>query len=282
MIFDNLTNQLNMQALWDTYIIPWGTHIVFAALIFFVGKALTNFLVKFLRKLLQKARIDPMLTNFVISVSKTLLLLLVVIATLSQLGVNTASLIALIGAAGLAIGLALQNSLQNFAAGVLLLTFKHFKVGDVVEIGGKIGTVETVGIFSTTLRTGDNKTLIMPNGAIYSGSITNFSTKPTRRVDMTFGIGYDDDLKKAKSILEQLVQEDERILKDPQPTIALSELGDSSINFIVRPWVNSSDYWAVYWDMNEKVKLSFDDADISIPYPQMDVHLHTETKTENQ
>ncbi|MPQ76890.1 mechanosensitive ion channel family protein [Hydrogenovibrio sp. JE_KL2] len=281
MTFENLVAHLDIETLWDTVIIPWGSNILFAILIFFIGKSIANILIKLLKKGLQKASVDPMLSNFVVSVSKTLLLLLIIIAALSQLGVNTASLIALIGAAGLAIGLALQNSLQNFAAGVLLLVFKHFKVGDVVEIGGKIGTVEAVGIFSTTLRTGDNKTLIMPNGAIYSGSITNFSTKPTRRVDMTFGIGYDDDIKKAKSILEQLVQEDERILKDPQPTIALSELGDSSINFIVRPWVNAADYWAVLWDMNEKVKLAFDDAGISIPYPQMDVHLHTETKTEN-
>ncbi|MBN2607340.1 MAG: mechanosensitive ion channel [Thiotrichales bacterium] len=281
MTFENLIAHLDIETLWDTVIIPWGSNILFAILIFFIGKSIANILIKLLKKGLQKASVDPMLSNFVVSVSKTLLLLLIIIAALSQLGVNTASLIALIGAAGLAIGLALQNSLQNFAAGVLLLVFKHFKVGDVVEISGKIGTVEAVGIFSTTLRTGDNKTLIMPNGAIYSGSITNFSTKPTRRVDMTFGIGYDDDIKKAKSILEQLVQEDERILKDPQPTIALSELGDSSINFIVRPWVNAADYWTVLWDMNEKVKLAFDDAGISIPYPQMDVHLHTETKTEN-
>ncbi|MBD3821375.1 MAG: mechanosensitive ion channel [Thiotrichales bacterium] len=281
MTFENLVAHLDIETLWDTVIIPWGSNILFAILIFFIGKSIANILIKLLKKGLQKASVDPMLSNFVVSVSKTLLLLLIIIAALSQLGVNTASLIALIGAAGLAIGLALQNSLQNFAAGVLLLVFKHFKVGDVVEIGGKIGTVEAVGIFSTTLQTGDNKTLIMPNGAIYSGSITNFSTKPTRRVDMTFGIGYDDDIKKAKSILEQLVQEDERILKDPQPTIALSELGDSSINFIVRPWVNAADYWTVLWDMNEKVKLAFDDAGISIPYPQMDVHLHTETKTEN-
>lgn len=281
MTFENLVAHLDVETLWDTVIIPWGSNILFAILIFFIGKSIANILIKLLKKGLQKASVDPMLSNFVVSVSKTLLLLLIIIAALSQLGVNTASLIALIGAAGLAIGLALQNSLQNFAAGVLLLVFKHFKVGDVVEIGGKIGTVEAVGIFSTTLQTGDNKTLIMPNGAIYSGSITNFSTKPTRRVDMTFGIGYDDDIKKAKSILEQLVQEDERILKDPQPTIALSELGDSSINFIVRPWVNAADYWTVLWDMNEKVKLAFDDAGISIPYPQMDVHLHTETKTEN-
>lgn len=278
MNFDNLTTHFNIENLWDTFIIPWGTHILLAALIFFVGKAVINLLIKLLKKGLNKAPVDPMLANFVVSVSRALLLLIVIIATLSQLGVNTASLIALIGAAGLAIGLALQNSLQNFAAGVLLLIFKHFKVGDFVEIGGKMGTVESVGIFSTTLRTGDNKTLIMPNGAIYSGSITNYSTKPTRRVDMTFGIGYDDDIKKAKAILEQLVQEDERILEDPKPTIALSELGDSSINFIVRPWVNSSDYWGVFWDMNEKVKLAFDEAGISIPYPQMDVHLHSETK----
>lgn len=272
--FSNLINTLSDQAQWHSLIVEWGQNIVLALLIFFFGKAIINLLIKILKTGLIKAQVDPMLTNFIVSVSKSLLLLLVIIAALTQLGVSTTSLVALIGAAGLAVGLALQNSLQNFAAGVMLLVFKHFNVGDFVEVAGNSGVVEAVGIFSTTLRSGDNKTLIIPNGTIYSGSITNFSTKPTRRVDMTFGIGYDDDLQKAKTILEELVQSDERVLQDPAPVIALSELGDSSLNFIVRPWVNSGDYWKVYWDMNEKVKLAFDNAGISIPYPQMDVHLH--------
>ena len=200
------------------------------------------------------------------------MLLVVIIASLNQLGVDTTSLIALIGAAGLAVGLALQGTLQNFAAGVMLIIFRPFKTGDFVEAGGCAGIVENVSIFNTVMRTGDNKEVTIPNGAIYGGTITNYSAKPTRRVDLVFGIGYDDDIKKAKAILEQLMNDDERILSDPAPLVAVGELADSSVNFNVRPWVNSADYWGVYFDLTENVKLAFDAAGISIPYPQMDVH----------
>jgi len=225
-----------------------------------------------LRTVLGKSKMDDILINFVASIFKTILLLFVVIAALDQLGVDTTSLIALLGAAGLAIGLALQSSLQNFASGVMLIIFRPFKAGDFVEVAGTAGVVETISIFSSTLRTGDNREIIIPNGSIYGGTITNYSARETRRVDMVFGIGYDDDIKKAKQMLDDIVNADERVLADPKPVIAVSELADSSVNFVVRPWVKTADYWAVLWDLTEEVKLKFDEAGISIPYPQMDVH----------
>jgi small conductance mechanosensitive channel len=199
---------------------------------------------------------------------------LVVISALGQLGVNTTSFAAIIAAAGLAIGFALQGSLGNFAAGIMLIIFRPFKAGDFVEAGGVAGVVEDVQIFATKIRTGDNKEITVPNGAITGSSIVNYSAKPTRRVDMVFGIGYDDDIKRAKEILEQVVTSDQRVLSDPAPTIAVSELADSSVNFVVRPWVNSGDYWPVLFDITENVKLEFDKQSVSIPFPQTDVHVH--------
>ena len=201
-------------------------------------------------------------------------MLFVIVASLDQLGVDTTSLVAILGAAGLAIGLSLQDSLKNFAAGVMLLVFKPFKSGDFVEAGGTAGTVNKIGIFTSTMTTPDNKEIIVPNGAIYSGTITNFSAKETRRVDMVVGIGYDADLLKAKQVLQEMVEADPRILQEPAPTIAVAELADSSVNFVVRPWVQSADFWGVKFDFTEAVKLRFDKEGISIPFPQMDVHLH--------
>jgi len=266
---------MDLELLMNDYALPWAIKIVTAILIFVIGRMIVKFVVGLVKKLLNKSQsMDEMLTDFIGSILNAVLLLFVIIAALNQLGVDTSSLVALIAAAGLAIGLALQGSMQNFAAGVMILIFKPFKGGDFIEAGGVTGVVEKIQIFSTLMRTGDNKEVIVPNGAIYSGAITNFSARDTRRVDMVFGIGYDDDIRLAKSILEKLVSEDARILPEPQPVVALSELADSSVNFVVRPWVNSGDYWVVLWDMNEKVKLAFDEAGISIPYPQMDVHLH--------
>ena len=266
---------MDFDILLSDYAMPWAIKIVMAIAIFVIGKWVVKVIVNLVKKLLGRSEsMDEMLINFLGSIVNAVLLLFVIIASLDQLGVDTSSLVALIAAAGLAIGLALQGSMQNFAAGVMIIIFKPFKSGDFIEAGGVSGVVEKVQIFSTTMRTGDNKEVIVPNGGIYGGPITNFSARDTRRVDMVFGIGYDDDIRKAKEILEGLVAADDRILKDPAPVVALSELADSSVNFIVRPWVNSGDYWAVMWDMNEKVKMSFDEAGISIPYPQMDVHLH--------
>lgn len=267
-MFENI----DITKMTETYVIPWAINIAMALAIFIIGKMIVNTLTSVLRKVLSKSKMDDILINFVASIFKTILLLFVVIAALDQLGVDTTSLIALLGAAGLAIGLALQSSLQNFASGVMLIVFRPFKSGDFVEVAGTSGVVETISMFSSTLRTGDNREIIIPNGSIYGGTITNYSARETRRVDMVFGIGYDDDLKKAKELLDKIVKADERVLADPAPVIAVSELADSSVNFIVRPWVKSADYWGVLWDLTEEVKLQFDSAGISIPYPQMDVH----------
>ena len=267
-----MLENFDLNALISTHVIPWGINIIFALAIFIVGRIVIRIITNVITKLLGKSGWDEILINFLSSIIYSLLLLVVIIASLNQLGVDTTSLIALIGAAGLAVGLALQGTLQNFAAGVMLIIFRPFKTGDFVEAGGCAGIVENVSIFNTVMRTGDNKEVTIPNGAIYGGTITNYSAKPTRRVDLVFGIGYNDDIKKAKAILEQLMNDDERILSDPAPLVAVGELADSSVNFNVRPWVNSADYWGVYFDLTENVKLAFDAAGISIPYPQMDVH----------
>jgi len=263
-----------MENFFDAYVLPWVVDIIIALAIFFVGRWVVKQLVKLLERVLRKSKIDDMLINFITSIANVVLLLFVIVAALSHLGVDTTSLIALVGAAGLAIGLSLQDSLKNFAAGVMLVIFKPFREGDFVEAAGVSAVVEHIQIFNTIMRTGDNREVIVPNGAIYSGVITNFSARDTRRIDMVFGIGYDDDLRKAKEILAEIIAADDRILKDPAPVIAVSELADSSVNFVVRPWVNSADYWAVLWGTTEAVKLRFDEEGISIPFPQMDVHLH--------
>ena len=268
-----MLESINMHEIAVTYLYPWGRSIGFAILIFIVGYYATRILVRILRKLLDNAGVENILVNFISSIVNWLLLLFVIIAALSQLGINTNSLIALIGAAGLAIGLSLQDSLKSFAAGVMLITFRPFKEGDFVEAGGTSGSVEKSTIFSTTFRTPDNREVIVPNGSIYSNVITNYSAKDTRRIDMVFGIGYGDDIKKAKELIEQIINDDSRILKHPEPLVAVGELADSSVNFEVRPWVKTADYGSVKFDMIEKIKLTFDENGISIPFPQMDIHL---------
>jgi small conductance mechanosensitive channel len=260
------------------YVIPFAIQLAVAIIIFVIGKMVVNILVNLVGKLLTRGNYDNMLIDFIKSIVKAILMLFVIVAALDQLGVDTTSLVAILGAAGLAIGLSLQGSLQNFAAGVMLLVFKPFKAGDFVDAGGAMGTVKSIGIFTSIMNTPDNKEIIVPNGNIYGGNITNFSAKDTRRVDMVFGIGYGDDLKKAKALLETLISEDDRILKDPAPQVAVSELGDSSVNFVVRPWVKSGDYWGVMFDFTEAVKLRFDAEGISIPFPQMDVHVHKDSE----
>lgn len=268
----SIPSNFNIEQFIETYVLPWGISIVMAIAIFIIGKFVVGLLVSLAKKIMTKGKVDNILINFVASIIKTVLLLFVVIAALDQLGVDTTSMIALIGAAGLAIGLALQGTLQNLASGVMLIIFRPFSDGDFIEAGGVSGVVEEIGIFSITMRTADNREVIVPNGAIYGGTITNNSRRATRRVDMVFGIGYDDDLLKAKDILNRILSEDDRILADPAPTVAVGELADSSVNFNVRPWCNTPDYWGVYGDIHEKVKLTFDAEGISIPYPQMDVH----------
>ena len=226
------------------------------------------------RRVTLRATAQPTLAGFVGRVASMAIIALTLIATLARLGVNTTSMAAVLAAAGLAVGLALQDSLSNFASGVLIMVFRPFSVGDFIEAGGVAGTVEEVQVFATILKTGDNKTIIVGNGAVTGGSITNYSTKATRRVDMVFGIGYSDDIPRAKQVIADLLDEDQRVLKEPAPTIGLVELADSSVNFAVRPWVKKEDYWAVYYETHERMKQAFDAAGISIPFPQRDVHIH--------
>lgn len=266
-----------MEGLLDK-LIDWGTvyglKVVGAIAIFVIGRFVIGIVTGVVKRILIKSKTDETLLKFSISLTKTALLIVLFVAVLNHLGIETTSFVAIIGAIGLAIGFALQGSLANFASGVLLIAFRPFKAGDFVEAGGTAGTVEEISMFSTILKTPDNKKIIVPNGNITGSNIVNYSAKDTRRVDLVFGIGYDDDIKKAKQLLEKLISEDSRILKEPAPVIAVSELADSSVNFIVRPWVKSENYLAVLWDLTEKVKLTFDAENISIPYPQQDVHMH--------
>ena len=253
----------------------YGLKVIAAIAILIIGRMAAGWVRSLIRKVMERAGTDPMLVSFVGNLTYFALLAFVVIAALNQLGIQTTSFIAILGAAGLAIGLALQGSLQNFAAGVLIIIFRPYKVGDFIEGGGTTGVIEAMDIFTTRLKTGDNKTVIVPNAGILGGNITNYSAKPTRRIDMVIGCGYGDDLAKVKSVLNDILAADERILKDPAPTVAVAELGDNSVNFVVRPWVNSGDYWPVHFDLLETIKNRFDAEGISIPYPQRDVHLHT-------
>lgn len=260
----------------DVHVAPWSLKIGLALTIFFIGQLAARIISGIVGKLLAHTKLDKILVDFLRSVVRALLLVVVVVAALDQLGVNTNSLIAMLGAAGIAIGLALQSSLQNFAAGFMLLIFRPFKSGDFVETAGTSGMIETIGIFSTKLYTGDNKEVIIPNGAIYSSNIINYSSRKTRRIDMTFSISYDDDLRKAKEIILEVINAETRVLQDPAPQVAVSELAASSVNFVVRPWVKADDYWDVRFALNENIKLAFDTNNITIPFPHMDVHLTKE------
>jgi small conductance mechanosensitive channel len=225
-------------------------------------------------RLMTKGRVDPTLVTFASNLAYIGLLAFIVLASLGQLGIQTTSFIAVIGAAGLAIGLALQGALANFAAGFLLIIFQPFKVGDLIEGGGVFGVVEAIQIFTTQLKTADNKTVIVPNAKLTNDNIVNWTVKGTRRVDLVFGIGYGDNIDKARSLMADIIAGDSRILKDPAPQISVSELADSSVNFVVRPWAKVEDYWGVYFDLTEKIKKAFDANGISIPFPQRDVHLY--------
>ncbi|MBT3146750.1 MULTISPECIES: mechanosensitive ion channel family protein [Neptunomonas] len=280
-LFQNFFDPSTIEGLQNDYIVPWAINIVMALAVFIIGRLVISIILAVINKLLGKTKMDSMLVNFVMSIMYALLLLFVIVASLDQLGVNTSSLIALVGAAGLAIGLSLQDSLKNFAAGVMLVVFRPFREGEFVEVNGISGTAERITIFNTIMRTGDGREVTIPNGPIYGNVITNFSRRDTRRVDMVFGIGYDSDLLKAKAILKEIVETDERVLSEPAPLVAVQELADSSVNFVVRPWAKTSDYWDVYRDTMEKVKLRFDAEGISIPFPQMDVHLIKEESAAN-
>ena len=256
------------------YVIKYGPNVLYAILILIFGWMAAKSISGIFKRLLRKAKTDDMLISFVGNLVYMGIMAMVVITSIQQLGIPTASFVAVIGAAGLAVGFALQGSLSNFASGVMIIIFKPFKTGDFIEAGGEAGIVEELAVFATTMKTPDNKKIIIPNAAITGGNITNYSAKPIRRVDFVFGIGYGDNIQQAKDLLHKLCAEESRILKDPEVTIAVNELADSSVNLVCRPWVNSADYWPVYFDMTERVKNEMDNAGLNIPFPQRDVHVY--------
>jgi small conductance mechanosensitive channel len=266
---------------WDQILLTMQTtglelalNVVKAILIFYVGKLLVRLILKTVKKIMDKQEIEDTLETFVLSLSRMVLMLFVIIATVGALGIQTTSFVAVLGAAGLAVGLALQGSLANFASGVLIVLFRPYKVGDFIEAAGIAGTVEKVEILTTVFKTGDNKRVIVPNGQVMGSVITNYSANEMRRVDMVVGVSYSDDLDKVRATLEDLIAAEDRIVADPAHKIAVSELADSSVNFVVRPWVKTEDYWGVMFDLTEAIKKRFDKEGISFPFPQQDVHLY--------
>ncbi len=254
--------------------ITYGPKLFGAIVVWIIGWWVVKTLTRGFSRTLERGKTDSSLTPFLTGIVGTILKVMLVISVLGMLGIEMTSFIAILGAAGLAIGMALSGTLQNFAGGVMILIFKPFKVGDVIDATGYVGSVNEIQIFNTILKTPDNKTIIIPNGGLSTSSMTNYSTEPRRRVDWTIGIGYNDDVDRARSVILELCHDDERILKDPEVFIAVSELADSSVNFAVRAWVEAADYWGVFFDMNEKVLKTFNEKGINIPYPQMDVHLN--------
>lgn len=251
-----------------------GSKILLAIVVFIVGRWIVRRLNKLLAKILEKRQVEASLSTFVKSLVNITLTLLLIIVVIGVLGIETSSFIALFASAGVAIGMALSGTLQNFAGGVMILLFKPFKVGDTIEAQGQSGTVREIQIFNTILATPDNKIIIIPNGGLSTGLMKNYSREATRRVDWEFGIAYGDDYTKAKAVIARLLDADGRVLKDPAYFIALTSLGESSVNIVVRAWVNAGDYWGVYFDMNEKVYKTFAEENLNIPFPQLDVHLH--------
>ena len=251
-----------------------GSKILLAIVVFLVGRWIVRRLNKLLAKILEKRHVEASLSTFVKSLVNITLTLLLIIVVIGVLGIETSSFIALFASAGVAIGMALSGTLQNFAGGVMILLFKPFKVGDTIEAQGQSGTVREIQIFNTILATPDNKIIIIPNGGLSTGLMKNYSREATRRVDWEFGIAYGDDYTKAKKVIARLLDADSRVMKDPAYFIALTSLGESSVNIVVRAWVNAGDYWGVYFDMNEKVYKTFAEENLNIPFPQLDVHLH--------
>ncbi|MGB0404018.1 MAG: mechanosensitive ion channel family protein [Salibacteraceae bacterium] len=268
---------MDITGLYDTLmqlVVEFGTKLVGALAVIIIGFWIIGMIMKGVKKTFEKRDLSPSLRPFLLSLISTLLKALVVISAMSVLGIEMTSFAAILGAAGLAVGMALSGTLQNFAGGVMVLIFKPYEVGDVIEAQGYVGSVKSIQIFNTILNTPDNKVIIIPNGPISTGSLVNFSKEDTRRVDWTVGIGYGDDYDKAKAVMLKFISEDNRIMKTPEPFVALGALADSSVNLTVRVWVNPADYWGVYFDMNEKIYKNFEKEGLNIPFPQMDVHVH--------
>jgi small conductance mechanosensitive channel len=273
----NLLDPQTIQGLAEegiTMVTTHGLNILVAILIFMIGRMICGKVAKMMSSVMVRAKVDDTLNDFLHNIVYYALLAAVVVMALGQAGINVTSFLAVLGAAGLAVGLALKDSLGNFAAGVMLIMMKFFKKGDYVTVGGESGTVTAINIFNTVLTTPDNMQIVIPNSSVLNGNITNVTANDTRRVDMMFGIGYGDDMLKAKQLLERILAEEPRILAEPKPVIEVLELGTSSVNIICRPWTRTSDYWGVYFAVTEKVKLVFDSENISFPYPQTDVHLY--------
>ena len=268
----NLWNQLS------ELLSSFGISLFIALSILIIGRQVVKILIKVISTALERSNTEDTVRIFVTNLLNTLLMIVVFIAAINQLGIQTTSIIAVLGAAGLAIGLALQGSLSNFAAGILIVIYRPYKVGDYIQADNHLGTVDDIQIFSTVLKTPDNKLVVVPNGSIMNGSIVNFSNQDKRRVDIIASCSYEDDIDKVKSVLADILSRDDRILNEPKPRIAVSELADSSVNFIVRPWVKNSDYIDVYYSLLEEIKKRFDQEGIAIPYPQTDVHIHNHTQ----
>lgn len=269
---ENLWNQLT------ELLSSFGISFFIALCILIIGRQAIKIIIKIISSALERSNTEDTVRIFVTNLLNTLLMIVVFIAAINQLGIQTTSIIAVLGAAGLAIGLALQGSLSNFAAGILIVIYRPYKVGDYIQADNHLGTVDDIQIFSTVLRTPDNKIVVVPNGSIMNGSIVNFSHQKERRIDIVIGCSYDDDIDKVKEVLADVLSKDDRILKEPKPRIALSELADSSVNFIVRPWVKNSEYLDVLYSLLEEIKKRFDQEGISIPYPQSDVHIHNHSE----
>lgn len=261
------------KAMAQAYVVPFAIRALVATVVFIVGRLAARLVVGLARRVMQRAKLDESLTKFLCDLTNAVLLMVVIIASLQQLGVETTAAVAVLGAAGLAIGLALQGSLGNFASGVMLIGFRPYKVGDLVRIAGETGVVHAIRVFNTELLTVDNRKIIVPNGQVTGGVIENMTDQPTRRVDLVFGIGYGDDLAKAKRVMLEVMTAHPKVLAEPAPVVAVSALGDSSVDLVVRPWCKTEDYWEVNFAMHEQIKLALDANHISIPFPQRDVHL---------
>ena len=271
------TIDLNISGKYIDIIAQYGVHVIAAVTIIVVGLWSAKKIKSILVTTLNRREVDPTLVGFFSSLLHGSLVVFILTAAISRLGVQTSSIVAVIGAAGLAVGLALQGSLSNFASGVLLIIFKPFVIGNFIKAGGEAGTVVEIGILSTELMTPDNVKIILPNSQVMGGSITNFSAHPTRRVDMVLGVSYGDDLEKVKQIIHELLAADERVLDDPEPWVAVSNLGDSSVDFVVRPWVKGEDYWNFKYDFTQSIKEACEASGVSIPFPQRDLHLYQES-----